>query len=281
METRGVLTDSTKSLTLADLTPIPVGYASVSVGKDSVATINVILDSSRINPFVHTTSLALVLVPSDGMKSIRALSSVENAEILSHPQIHYTTVKDGDTVEKNYDPKFDYHLVTDNAPATVGTFKIRGSVATRNQFTLDIKAIKEQLALDPFSTFNNGLLQLHLESGSFSSSVVPIDTAAPILMELTSQTPDSAVFPRSFGFKDASSNDVYNFQIREVIERALRTGLDSVVLELRSGYAQRTYTGITLYVEDYHLSKWAFYDASASDPQKRPKLLLTYSYLNK
>lgn len=281
METQGKITDSTKTISLGELTPLPVGYANVRVAKDSVSKITIVLDSSRVNPFVHTTSLAFVLVPDAAAKSIRSFSSSENEDVLLRPSIQYTTIKNGDTTEKYYDPKFDFHLVTDNTPVSAGIFTIRGSVVKRNRFTLDITSIKQKLALDPFTTFNNGLLQLHLVPGSFSSSYLPVDEESPILLEITSQTTDSAVFLVSEGLIDESNSEIYNFQIRGVIERALRNGLDSVVLELRSGYAQRSFTGVSLLIEDYHLSKWSFYDVTASDPTKRPVLVLTYSYLNK
>jgi len=281
LETAGKVTDSTRSLSKSDLSANPVGYGYARVASDSLGTISVAIDSAAVAPFIHTASLAFVLVPNDAMKNIRSLVATDVGDALSYPQIHYTTIKNSDTTQKYYAPKFDYHLVTDDAPELPGTFRLRGAAAIRHRFTLNIKSIREQLALDPFATFNNGLLQLQLEPNGTSSSSVPTDTIAAILAEIaTPETTDSAVILRSYGFRDDITSNAYNFQIREVIEKALRGGVDSVVLELRTGYAQRVYTGVSVAVEDYHLNRWTFYDVSATDPTKRPKLLLTYSYLN-
>lgn len=281
LETAGKVTDSTRTLTKADLSANPIGFGYARIAKDSLGTVNVLLDSAAVAPFIHTASLAFVLVPNDVMKNIRSFAAIDAGDELFYPQVHYTTLKNGDTTEKYYSPKFDYHLVTDDAPVLPGTFRLRGAAANRHRFTLDVKAIREQLALDPYATFNNGLLQLQLEPTATSSSVVPTDTLAAILAEIAApQATDSAVILRSYGFRDDITSNAYNFQIREVIEKALRGGLDSVVLELRTGYAQRLFTGVSVAVEDYHLNRWTFYDVSATDPTKRPKLLLTYSYLN-
>ncbi len=281
LETAGKVTDSTRTLTKLDLSANPIGYGYARVAKDSLGTVSVMLDSAAVAPFIHTASLAFVLVPNDVMKNIRSFAATDAGDALFYPQVHYTTLKNGDTTEKYYTPKFDYHLVTDDAPELPGTFRLRGGAAKRHRFTLDIKAIRERLALDPFATFNNGLLQLQLEPTATSSSVVPTDTLAAILAEIAApQTSDSAIILRSYGFRDDITSNAYNFQIREVIEKALRGGLDSVVLELRTGYALRMFTGVQVAVEDYHVNRWTFYDISATDPTKRPKLLITYSYLN-
>jgi hypothetical protein len=281
LETSGKVTDSTRTLTKADLSASPVGYGYASVAKDSLGTLKVLLDPASIIPFIHTASLAFVLIPNDVMKNIRSFAATDAGDVVQYSKVHYSTVKNGDTTETNHTPKFDYHLVTDDAPELPGTFHLRGAAANRHRFTLDIKAIREQLALDPFATFNNGLLQLQLEPNNTSSSVIPTDTIAAILAEIAApQTSDSAVILRSYGFRDGITSNAYNFQIREIIEKALRNGLDSVVLELRTGYALSLFTGVQVAVEDYHLNRWTFFDVSATDPTKRPKLLLTYSYLN-
>lgn len=281
LETSGKVTDSTRTLTKSDLSAIPVGYGYASVARDSLGTIKVILNTASVEPFIHTASLAFVLVPTDAMKNIRSFAATDAGDVLQYSKIHYSTLKNGDTTETNHTPKFDYHLVTDDAPILPGTFRLRGAAANRHRITLNVKAIREQLELNPYATFNNALLQLQLEPTATSSSVVPTDTLAAILAEIAApQTTDSAVILRSYGFRDDITSNAYNFQIREVIEKALRGGLDSVVLELRTGYAQRLFTGVSVAVEDYHLNRWTFYDVSATDPTKRPKLLLTYSYLN-
>ncbi|HEY6172540.1 MAG TPA: hypothetical protein VIX80_09815, partial [Candidatus Kapabacteria bacterium] len=244
LETSGKVTDSTRTLSKADLSANPVGFGHAKVAKDSLGTIKVTLNSTLVAPFIHTASLAFVLVPNDEMRNIRSFAATDAGDVLLYPKIHYSTLKNGDTAatETDHIPKFDYHLVTDDASVLPGTFRLRGAAANRHRFTLNIKAIREQLALDPFVTFNNGLLQLQLDATS--SSVVPTDTIAPILAEITTpETTDSAVILRSYGFRDDMASNAYNFQIREVIEKALRNGLDSVVLELRTGYAQRLFTG--------------------------------------
>lgn len=281
LETAGKVTNSTSTLTKADLSANPVGYGYASVKKDSLGTLKVALDPALIEPLTHTASLAFVLVPNPSMKNIRSFASADAGDVVQYSKIHYSTVKNGDTTETNHKPEFDYHLVTDDAAVLPGTFRLRGAAAIRHRFTLDIRAIREQLALDPFATFNNALLQLQLEPSGTSSSIVPTDTIAAILAEIAApQTNDSAVILRSYGFRDEITSNAYNFQIREVIEKALRNGLDSVILELRTGYALRLFTGVQVAVEDYHVNRWTFYDVSATDPTKRPKLLLTYSYLN-
>jgi hypothetical protein len=113
-------------------------------------------------------------------------------------------------------------------------------------------------------------------------SITPVDTLPPIVVEISAPyAEDSAEFLAAYGAKDQSASDIYNFQISEFIEQAIRTNQDSLVLELRSGFwiPARTINDEVIGTEDYHLNRWTFYGPTAADSLKRPKLTITYSLL--
>ena len=282
LETRKFITEGTSTLTLADLDPQPVATFTGSVTSDSTTKLILTLDSARLIPLLHTTTLAIVIVPGAGMTNVRAFSSNENGILLDKPRLELTLTKSGQDTSylRTEYPTYDFHVISDKSTDQPGQFSIRGGYARRERMTFNIKEIRTRLSLDPYSTINSALLQLHLASSKLST--VPIDTAAPVLVEITTPlTEDSLEFLAVRGVKDPSSSDIYSFQFREFIEQAIRNNQDSLVLELRTGFALpvRVISGEGIGLEDYHLNRWTFYNRSATDPLKRPKLAITYSYL--
>jgi hypothetical protein len=280
IETQNKASDSASSLSMSDLSPLPVGSFSGVIATDSTPSITIKLDSLALAPWVHTASLAFVLVPNTAMKNIRVFASNDAGDLLNYPHIEYYSKHDTSLVINFNHPAYDYHFVTDSLSAPAGEFSLRGSVARRERIVLNIKSLKAKLGLNPYATFNNAMLQLHLDPSLSKTSSIPVDTLGPALYELFApQVPDSAVSLIVFGTRDNNDQNIFNFQIRTVIEDALRKGLDSVTLEMRTGHAQRTISGILVYAEDYHVNRWTFYDVTASEISKRPKLVVSYSYL--
>jgi hypothetical protein len=214
------------------------------------------------------------------MKNIRVLASNDVGDLLNYPHIEYYTKIDTNISIRVYQPQYDYHLVTDGLAAPPGEFTLRGSAAKRERIVLDMKSLKAKLSLNPYATFNNALLELHLDQALTKTSSVPTDTLGPAMYELFApQTPDSAVSLIVFGTRNKNDQNQYDFQIRTVIENALRKGQDSVILELRTGYALRIISSVQVTVEDYQVNRWTFYDNTSADLSKRPKLVVSYSYL--
>jgi hypothetical protein len=280
IETKGKVTDSLTSLSKTDLSAQPVGTFQSSIIKDSLTTITIDLDSAMIAPYALTASLAFVIVPNAPMKCIRGFASRDNSDSAKSPFIHYITVKDGVETDRAYKPVYDFHILTDNVPAAPSTFVLRGSSVQRERIVLDIKTLRQRYALDDLTTINTCLLEFTTEPEGYRTSFTPTDTVAPILAQIYNiRKPDSLFVFQSYGIRSDSNANVFLFQCRAAVEEAIRTGADSVVFELRTGFSKRIYTGIVVYMEDYHTTRWAFYDMSAADITKRPKVHLTYSRL--
>ena len=283
LESKKLITEGTSSLTLTDLDPEPVATFQGSIKSDSVASIRIKLDSARVTPLLRTAGLSIVLVPNASMKNIRAFASKENGVAADNPHLSLTFTKSAPdtTYTRDEVPSYDFHLIADRSADQPDQFSIRGAVARRERITINIKDIRSRFALDPYSTINSALLQFQLVSRT--SSIVPVDTATPVLVEIsTPNTEDSAEYLAAYGTVDKTANNVYNFQIRGFIEQAIRRNQDSLVVELRTGFPvnpTRTINLESIGVEDYHLNRWTFYNVGAADLLKRPRLSITYSFL--
>lgn len=271
--------DSTSSLLLGDLNKI-IGSFKGTVRNDTIATISIPLDTAILNPLLRTASLALVLVPNSGMNTIRAFASNENGDNTFQSQLKFSVSgASGSSTIFRY-PTSDFHLVTSDNSVPAGEFLLRGSYAAREHIVIDIKSIKAALQLNPFVTINSALFEVRSDAQNHTMSNVPTDTLGPALAYIpnTSGADSGHVFI-DYGSHDAADPDLYTFQIRSEVENALRIGSDSLVLELRSGFAYRTITDSKVDVEDYNIDKWLFFGTDYFDKTKRPKLVVTYSYL--
>jgi hypothetical protein len=272
--------DSTATLAVGDLGQV-VGTFRGTVASDSFLTANIPLDVSIMNANLRTASLALVIVPNPGMNTIRAFASNENGDNTFSPQLKFSVKGAADTTAKIWYPSLDFHLVISDKAAPAGEFLLRGSYASRERIVINIRNIRNGLQLNPFVTINSALLQVRSDHVLHTNSNVPVDTVGPALASI----PNTSVGDSGHSFFDYGSHsvvdpDLYSYQIRSLIEHALRVGDDSLVLEIRSGFAYRTISGSSVDVEDYNINRWVLYGMDyTADLAKRPKLVITYSYL--
>lgn len=271
--------DSTASLTMADLSAVPVAHFSQTIVKDSQQVLVMRLDTSKIISALRTASLSLILVPTNNMTAIRGFASLENGSASLSPYIKLTISSTSGNYFTSRAPQYDFHLLADKSTLAQGEFGLRGSRALRERIVINTKQIRTQLGLTPFVTINSAQLEFVSDPIEHTSSLLPVDTSIPALVYRDSLTADSiqAIIPGSS--RSATDVNTLIYQIRGDIEYAVRNGLDSIVFELQNGYAARTFGTTYIIVEDYNVDRWAFYDQHAADPTKRPKLLLTYSYL--
>ena len=245
-------------------------------------SIKIGLDTGILNPLLRTASLALVLVPNSTMNTIRAFASNENGDSTFSPHLKFSVNRTTDTISMIRYPTKDFHVVISDNPAPAGEFLLRGSYASREKIVINIKHIRNQLQLTPFTTMNSALLQIRKDAKLHSMSNVPVDTNGPSLAYIPNGTiVDSGHSFVSYGTPAAGDPDLYTFQIQSLVEHALRLGDDSLVLELRAGFAFRSIGGSSVDVEDLNINRWVIYGMDyTADITKRPKLVLTYSYLH-
>ena len=277
------LTTATSVLTMADRKQL-VGSFSGKVRNDTLTTISIGLDTTIMNKALRTASLALIIVPNTAMNTIRAFASNENGDNTFSPTMKFLVRGATDTSTKYYNPTFDFFVEVSDNPPKPGEFITRGGFASRQRIVIRIDSIRNQLKLNPFVTINSAILQVRSDSSYHTTSDVPVDTSGPSLGYIpNTSVADSGHTFVSYGTSARTDTTLYGFQIRTLVENALRLGYDSLVLELRSGFAYRTISGSTVDVEDYNINRWGFYGvnygSSDVDKAKRPKLVLTFSYL--
>lgn len=277
----GSVNDSTKFLSMSNLLPTPVGSFSSMTGADSLVNAVIPLDTGMLSHALRTASLALVLVPKPDMTTIRAFASLENGDNTFSPTLKLFTQKTPtDSVTLFTNPSNDFYVVSEGSPIPPGEFILRGSLAERERIVINIKNIRTQLQLNPLTTINSALLQVRSDPSYRTTSDVPLDTTGPSLAYIPNTSiADSGHAFVGFGTNSTVDTTLYSFQIRSNIENSLRVGDDSLVLELRAGFAFRTIAGSTVDVEDYTIDRWMIFGMNYTDPAKRPKLILTYSYL--
>lgn len=277
-ETGTKVNDSTSNLSL----PLGqvIGSYKGTVRKDTIIKILIPLDTQIINPLLRTASLALVLVPNSGMNTIRAFASNENGDNTFQPQLKFTINGPSGTTTIFRYPTNDFHVVISDQPIPGGEFLLRGSYAARERIVIDIKNIKAALQLNPFVTINSALLEVRSDPQYHTMSNVPIDTLGPALAYIPNgSVGDSGHIFIDYGSHSSADPDLYTYQIRKDVENALRAGSDSLVVELRAGFAYRTIAGSSVDVEDYNIDRWVFFGTDYADKTKSPKLVITYSYL--
>ncbi len=277
------LTTGTSTLAKSDLQQI-VGSFSGIVRKDTVKTILVALDTTILNPLLRTSSLSLIIVPNTPMNTLRAFASNENGDNTFSPTMKFIVNGATGVSTKTYNPTYDFFVEVSDGQVQPGEFITRGGYAMRERIVVRIDSMRNQLKLNPFVTINSAILQVQSDLKYHTTSNVPLDTIGPSLGYIPNNSvADSGHTFVTYGTSSTTDQSRYGFQIRNLIESALRNGQDSLVLELRSGFAYRTISGSTVDVEDYNINRWSFYGAgygsSDADKAKRPKLVLTFSYL--
>ncbi|MEP7235141.1 MAG: hypothetical protein ABI778_07580 [Ignavibacteriota bacterium] len=282
-ELGNLVNDSTTSLPLG-LQDV-IGSYQGTLMKDSILKIAIPLDTAVLNRNLRTSSLALVIKPNDAMNTIRWFASNENGDSTFAPTLKLFTQTATDTASVYLHPTIDFHIVgKEQTVVPPGEFMLRGSYAKRERIVVRIDSIKAQLKLTPFATINSGVLQIRSDKNFRKVSNVPLDSIGPSLIYIPNPTvSDSAQSFVAYGTSPAADPDLYGFQIRTLIENSLRSGVDSLVFELCSGFAFHYFKGSYAGAEDYNIDRWMFYGpdygSTPVDIDKRPKLVVTYSYL--
>ena len=279
--TDGSVNDSTQFLTPANLGTIVGSFSSVTA-PDSLVTAVIPLDTGILSHPLRTASLGLVLVPKPDMQTIRAFASINNGDNTFSPTLKLFTQRTSatDTVTLFTNPSNNFYVVAEGSPVPPNEFILRGSYAERERIVINIKNIRAQLQLNPFTTINSAVLQVRSDAAYRTQSDVPVDTTGPSLVYIPNTVvADSGHAFISYGTSATTDTTLYGFQIRSNVENSLRVGDDSLVLELRAGFISRTIFGSAVDVEDYTIDRWMMYGMNYPDPTKRPKLIITYSYL--
>ncbi len=277
-ETNQRVNDSTKSLTMADLSPSPLGTFVGDIMSDSTNTIYVKLDTS-LYKHLDLTTAAFVLVPN-AMSNVRGFGSSENSGF--QPQMEYNVHQAATSDLVTTRPVvFDFPLVLDASVAPAGEFSLRGSLSRREFVRVDVNRLNTPAdSISQFSTVNSAVLSLRLDRALTRHSDNSGDTAGPVVVQLFAPlTADSTAIVVSNGTVDPVDPTLYHFQIRTMVEQWLRDSTKNFGFELRSGYVLRTFGTRLDAVDDVTLNRWTFYGADATDPAKRPVLVLTYSIL--
>ncbi|MDP4219173.1 MAG: hypothetical protein Q8916_09660 [Bacteroidota bacterium] len=282
-EVNNKVNDSTTTLSLTDLGQI-VGSYKGTVANDSLLTISIPLDNNLLSAPLRTASLALVLVPNSGMNTMRAFASIDNGDNTFSPQLKFTVKQTSDTTSITRYPTNDFHIVLSDKPAPAGEILLRGSYAARARVVINMKNIRDALQLNPFATINSAIIQVRSDAAARVTSNVPVDTVGPSLVYIpNTSTYDSGHVWINYGTHSTADPDLYEFQVRSYVENALRLGNDSLVLELRAGFRYGSISGSSVDVEDLNINRWVLYGmdygSSDADKAKRPKLVITYSYL--
>jgi hypothetical protein len=281
------INDNTTSISLAN--GKIVGTYATTLRLDTLRDAVIPLDTTIMNPWLRTASLALVIVPNAAMSTIRNYASGENSDNSAYvPTLKLFTKRsatDTSTIFANSVGSFvikDFYVTKENFTSVpAGEFIVRASYSERERIVINIKHIRDQLGLNPYVTINSALMQIHSDPKYHTSSSYPLDTTGPSLGALGSAfTVDSGHAFIAYGARSLSGDtNLYSFQIRDSIESALRNGEDSLVLDLRGGFAFRSVAGATVDVDDYNINRWVFYGMDCADLTKRPQLVITYSYL--
>lgn len=273
------ITDSAATVSASQLVGSPIAHYSAMLDADSTRRIALQLDSSRLFPLLRTTQLALAIVPTSNMNSVRAFASNDNGNASLSPTLQLQVVGPSGAYLTKRTPEFDYHVVSETAIAPSGSFELRACTALREQIVVDTKYIRTQLGLSRFATINSGILQITTDPTQHTTGTTPVDSNVPVLFYRDSVTADSIAVIADLGSHSATDQNVLTYQIRTIIEYAVRHQIDTLVFELRNGYGKRPFGTTSIYVEDYNLDRWMIYSQSAADETKRPKLLVTFSYL--
>jgi hypothetical protein len=273
VEGAGKINESTTALTLADLSPNPFGQF-VGDQKDTTGlSIEIALDSA-IRTQLSAASTSLVLVPG-AMSNIRAVGSVDVADKQFQPQLEFTYL-DGATEKKTYrKPALDLNIIKRTNALTPDQLLIAGGTNDRILFTVKV----DSLHVDRFASINTATLRMKLDPANSSIGQNLRDTTGPaVIFKNTASPSDTSVSLIAFGTKSKSDPNIYEFQLRDVIEQWLDEPARNFGFELRAGYAPRTVGGSIIITEDYTLNRWTFFgpNSAAAD---RPMLIITSSSL--
>ncbi len=273
VEGAGKITEATTALALTDLSPNPFGqFVGEQIDSTSLS-IEIALDSA-IRTQLSAASTSLVLVPG-AMTNIRAVGSADVADAKFHPQLEYTYL-DGTTEKKTYrKPLLDMNIVKRTNTQTADQLLIAGGTNDRVLFTVKLDSLK----VDRYASINTATLRMKLDPAQSSIGQNLRDTTGPaVIFKNTASTSDTSVSLIAFGVKSKTDLNVYEFQLRDVVEQWLDDPSRNFGFELRAGYAARTVGGNIIITEDYTLNRWTFYGPNSAEAD-RPTLIITSSSL--
>ena len=276
--THNTVFDSTTSLSMSDLSPMPVNSTDTIFGDTTDHTLPLPLDTTAVKPLLTESLNAFVITPGPNMTNVRAFGTLHNYfnDANSIPELQLI-LNNGDTIYRY--PTLDFHLVKDNSITPAGEFTLRASTGRRERINLNLTRPTDTVHLDPFTTINNATLVLHLDPTNTRLASLVGDTVGPNIVMLGLL--DSADHPEGNGLLDLSdpTHTTYRFQVRALVENWLRNPSQNLGFELRSEFAYRTIGGELIGVEDNTLNRWTFYGPNCSDSSKRPYFILSYSKL--
>jgi hypothetical protein len=238
---------------------------------------------NTVIPDLTASSLVFIIAPNDqknDMINARGFGTIHSyGDPNSVPQIQYY-LSNGDSV---YDaPISDLFVVHDMSTIPAGEFTLRGGTGKRERINLHLTRPKDTAQLNAFSTINNGMLVLHIDPLYSAHSDLGTDTLGPDIVQLGEV--DSGGHFDGNGYPDPSdtSDGIYRFQVRGLVQNWLSDSAMNYGFELRSGFSSRSFYAPdpeTIGVEDNTLDRWTFYGPNCADTTKRPYFILSYSKL--
>jgi hypothetical protein len=273
VEGSGKISENTISLSLADLSANPFATFNGPVTDSSMIEVNITLDTA-IKTQLRAAATSIVIVPG-AMSNVRAFGSSDISDAKFHPQLEFTYL-DGTTEKKTYrTPSLDMTIVKRVNNHSADQLFIAGG--TNDRVLLSVKP--DSLNIDRFASINTATLRLKLDPTRSSVGQNVRDTLGPaIVFKGSSSQSDTAVTLFAYGVKSKTDPNVYEFQLRDVIETWLDRPSTNFGFELRGGFAARTVGGNVIYTEDYSLNRWTFFGPNSAEAD-RPSLFITSSNL--
>jgi hypothetical protein len=273
LEEAGKITESLTGLELADLSAGEFGRFQGAIIDTSNHMVSIQLDTSIISR-LGAGSLSFVIVPG-AMNNIRTFGSIEAGDAKFHPQLEYTFTNNGETKITYRKPTLDLTVVKRTRTATTDQLFIAGGTNDR----VFVQLNPDSLGIDRFSSINNAILRLKLDPSQSSINQNVRDTIGPaIVLKGMSGQGDTLSSIISYGVKAGANSDIYEFQIRDILEYWLARPTENFGFELRGGYVARRVGGSLIFTEDYSMNRWTFY-GPGSAIGNRPELVITSSSL--
>lgn len=273
IEEGGKVTESMESLELSEISAESYGAFQGDMTDTSLHQVAIPLNQSILT-HLGAGSLAFVLVPGT-MTTVRAFGSSEVSDARFHPMLEYTYTSGAETKITYRKPTLDLSIVKRQRTATADQLFIAGCTNDR----LSMAMHPDSLGIDPAASVNNATLRLTLDPTQSSLGANLRDTLPPaIVLKGMAAQGDTLSTLIAYGTKSTDSPNVYEFQLRDVIEYWLANPTENFGLELRSGYLARSVGSNLIYTEDFTLNRWTFY-GPASTAGLRPELVITSSVL--
>jgi len=266
----GKVSDSLRSLSLADLSANPIGAFTGDLADTVHSTLDIPLDTSLISQ-LGASSLAFVVTPGATMTNVRGFGTSDHSDVNSRPQLEFTIrVSPDSTTTVVLNPTTDLSLVKDASTTPAGAFTVRGSAGTREFVKFNLAT--DSAGLNRFVTVNSAQYVLHLDP---ANTRLGTDSIQLVIVHIT-PTDDTL---EAIGVRDTKDPNTIRFEMRNIIEYFVRNPEVNYGFEIRAGFFYRTFAGKYIPVEDNTLNRWTIYGLDYSDPALRPQFILSYSKL--